>query len=90
MTRLVAFLCGTNVGGVTLKMAEVAAVFEDAGFTAVKTIPASGNVLLDSDADATTVRRPAEQALRGEGVVHWQVPESATLDRVLRSVDSAR
>lgn len=179
MTRFVAFLRGVNVGGVNLKMAEVAAAFEDAGFTAVKTILASGNVLLDSDADATAVRRTAEQALRerfgydawvlaydaatvaavsaaypfereveghhsyvtfvtdeqvldelaalaadagpeekierGEGVVYWQVPKSATLDttigktmgkkryksstttrnlrtldKVLRSVDSAR
>lgn len=179
MTRFVAFLRGVNVGGVNLKMADVAAAFEDAGFTAVRTILASGNVLLDSDADVTTVRRTAEQALRerfgydawvlaygaatvaavsaaypfereveghhsyvtfftdeqvldelaalaagagpeekierGEGVVYWQVPKSATLDttigktmgkkryksstttrnlrtldKVLRSVDSAR
>ena len=33
MTRYAAFLRGVNVGGVNLKMAEVAKAFEDAGFT---------------------------------------------------------
>ncbi|WP_193047658.1 DUF1697 domain-containing protein [Mycolicibacterium baixiangningiae] len=64
MTRFVAFMRGVNVGGVNLKMADVAAAFTDAGFTAVKTILASGNVLLDSDADVAAVRSTAEQALR--------------------------
>ncbi|CAJ1580586.1 DUF1697 domain-containing protein [[Mycobacterium] wendilense] len=64
MTRYVAFLRGVNVGGVNLKMAEVARVFADAGFTAVTTVLASGNVLLDSDASTGAVRSTAEQALR--------------------------
>ena len=33
MTRYAAFLRGVNVGGVNLKMAEVAAALENAGFT---------------------------------------------------------
>ena len=64
MTRYAAFLRGVNVGGVTLKMAEVAAVFTDAGFTDVKTILASGNVLLNSSGSTAAVRRTAEAALR--------------------------
>ncbi|GAA2536779.1 DUF1697 domain-containing protein [Mycolicibacterium diernhoferi] len=64
MTRYAAFLRGVNVGGVNLKMADVAAVFTDAGFTDVKTILASGNVLLDSSASTAAVRRTAETALR--------------------------
>ena len=36
MTRYAAFLRGVNVGGVNLKMAEVAQAFEEAGFTNVK------------------------------------------------------
>jgi uncharacterized protein (DUF1697 family) len=64
MTRYAAFLRGVNVGGVTLKMADVAAAFTGAGFTAVKTILASGNVLLDSSSSTTEVRRCAEAALR--------------------------
>jgi uncharacterized protein (DUF1697 family) len=64
MTRYAAFLRGVNVGGVNLKMAEVAAALEDAGFTEVRTILASGNVLLDSRAGVDAVRRKAEKALR--------------------------
>ncbi|MDH6197642.1 uncharacterized protein (DUF1697 family) [Mycobacterium frederiksbergense] len=64
MARYIAFLRGVNVGGVNLKMAEVAQVMEAAGFTDVRTILASGNVLLDSAFDAAAVRSTAERALR--------------------------
>lgn len=64
MTRYAAFLRGVNVGGVNLKMAEVAAELEQAGFSNVRTILASGNVLLDSRAGVDKVRTKAEQALR--------------------------
>jgi uncharacterized protein (DUF1697 family) len=64
MTRYAAFLRGVNVGGVNLKMAEVAKAFEGAGFTNVRTILASGNVLLDSRSGVTAVRKTAEKALR--------------------------
>lgn len=64
MTRHVAFLRGINVGGVNLKMAAVAKAFEDAGFSNVRTILASGNILLDSDSDVSTVRSTAERVLR--------------------------
>ncbi|WP_422745470.1 DUF1697 domain-containing protein [Mycobacterium sp. WMMD1722] len=64
MTRYAAFLRGVNVGGVTLKMADVATALQDAGFEAVKTILASGNVVLQSSAGTETVRTAAERALR--------------------------
>lgn len=64
MTRYVAFLRGVNVGGVNLKMAEVARALTDAGFTDVETILASGNVLLTSKAKVDAVRTTAETALR--------------------------
>jgi uncharacterized protein (DUF1697 family) len=64
MTRYAAFLRGINVGGVNLKMAEVADSFTAAGFTAVKTVLASGNVLLDSKSSVRAVRTKAEAALR--------------------------
>lgn len=64
MTRYAAFLRGVNVGGVNLKMAEVAKAFEDAGFDTVKTILASGNVVFDSRAGVDAVRKKAETALR--------------------------
>ncbi len=66
MTRYAAFLRGVNVGGVNLKMAEVAAALEDGGFTNVKTILASGNVLLESRSGVDAVRKKAEKALRDE------------------------
>jgi uncharacterized protein (DUF1697 family) len=47
-----------------MKMADVAEALTGAGFTNVRTILASGNVLLDSTAAAKTVRTKAEAALR--------------------------
>ncbi|EHI11901.1 hypothetical protein KEK_13418 [Mycolicibacterium thermoresistibile ATCC 19527] len=68
VARYVAFLRGVNVGGVNLKMASgddsVAAVFTAAGFSAVRTVLATGNVILDSAARPDTVRATAERALR--------------------------
>jgi uncharacterized protein (DUF1697 family) len=64
MTRYAALLRGVNVGGVNLKMADVAAALADAGFSNVRTILATGNVLLDSPDSATAVRAAAENALR--------------------------
>ncbi|MCV7214588.1 DUF1697 domain-containing protein [Mycobacterium crocinum] len=64
MTRYAAFLRGVNVSGTTMKMADVADAFTAAGFANVKTILASGNVLLDSSAAAKAVRTKAEAALR--------------------------
>ena len=72
MTRYAAFLRGVNVGGVTLKMAALTQALEAAGFTGVRTILASGNVLLDSEADAGAVRDLAERTLRDEfGYEAW-------------------
>ena len=64
MARYAAFLRGVNVGGVNLKMAEVAKALEDAGFSNVRTILARGNVLLESRAGVQAVRKKAEAALR--------------------------
>ena len=64
MTKYAAFLRGVNVGGVNLKMAEVATALADAGFANVRTILASGNVLLESSAKVAAVRKKAEATLR--------------------------
>jgi uncharacterized protein (DUF1697 family) len=64
MTRYAAFLRGVNVGGVNMKMAEVAAALEEAGFSNVRTILASGNVLLESRSGVAAVRKKAEAVLR--------------------------
>jgi uncharacterized protein (DUF1697 family) len=64
MTGYAAFMRGVNVGGVNLKMADVAKALTDAGFSNVKTVLASGNVLLESRAKVDSVRKKAESALR--------------------------
>jgi uncharacterized protein (DUF1697 family) len=64
MTQYAAFLRGVNVGGVNLKMADVASALTDAGFADVHTILATGNVTLDSPKTADAVRATAEKALR--------------------------
>lgn len=72
MTRYAAFLRGVNVGGINLKMADVARALEAAGFENVKTILASGNILLDSRSGVAAVRAKAEGALRDEfGYEAW-------------------
>jgi uncharacterized protein (DUF1697 family) len=63
MTRYVALLRGVNVGGITLKMADVAAVFAGVGLDNVKTVLASGNVLFDSADDAAELKPRIEKAL---------------------------
>ena len=64
MTQFAALLRGVNVGGVNLKMAEVAAALTAAGFANVRIVLASGNVLLESSSSVATVRKKAEAALR--------------------------
>ena len=64
MTQYAAFLRGVNVGGVNLKMADVAAALTDAGLDNVCTFLATGNVTLNSPDAADAVRATAEEALR--------------------------
>lgn len=59
--RMVALLRGVNVGGVTIKSAELREVFEGEGVTDVRTVLASGNVAFniqgsESDGAALTMR----------------------------------
>ncbi|BEP53647.1 DUF1697 domain-containing protein [Variovorax sp. V118] len=66
LTRYVALLRGVNVNGITIKSADLKALFVDElGFGAVRTVLASGNVLFDTDApDAAALRTRIEKALR--------------------------
>src|ERR1700744_6599142 len=64
MTQYAAFLRGVNVGGVNLKMADVAGALTHGGLAGVRTILATGNVTLDSPKAADAVRATAEKALR--------------------------
>lgn len=64
-TRHVALLRGVNVNGITIKSADLKALFVELGFGAVRTVLASGNVLLDTgESDAAALRTRIEQALR--------------------------
>lgn len=87
MTKFAAFLRGVNVGGVNLKMTEVAAALTDAGFANVRTILATGNVLLESSSGVAAVRKKAEAALRESfGYDAWVL--AYDLDAV-RAIDEA-
>lgn len=54
------------MGGVNLKMAAVAQALASTGFANVRTILASGNVLLESRSGAAAVKTATEQALRAQ------------------------
>lgn len=60
----VALLRGVNVGGVTVKSAELAEVFAALGFAEVKTILASGNVRFRAAGDRGELKAGIERALR--------------------------
>jgi uncharacterized protein (DUF1697 family) len=64
MTRYAALLRGVNVGGINIKMADLAELFGGLGFSSVKTVLASGNVLFESDGTAEELRGGIETALR--------------------------
>jgi uncharacterized protein (DUF1697 family) len=64
MTAYVALLRAVNVGGTgKLPMTKLAAICTDAGFTAVKTYIASGNVVFKSAAGAAKVKSELETRL---------------------------
>jgi uncharacterized protein (DUF1697 family) len=65
MARYVAFLRAINVGGHTVKMADLRRSFETLGFDAVETHIASGNVLFAADERGTAaLERRIEAALQ--------------------------
>jgi uncharacterized protein (DUF1697 family) len=86
MTRYIALLRGINVGGITIKMADLADTVGALGHTGVKTVLASGNVVFDSDrTDTTAIKADLEAALsRGFGYEAWVV--LLTLDRLAMAV----
>ncbi|MDQ0868936.1 uncharacterized protein (DUF1697 family) [Arthrobacter sp. V1I9] len=58
------FLRGINVGGINIKMADLREALHAAGFSAARTLLASGNVVLASSLDAAAVKRACEKCLR--------------------------
>lgn len=64
MVKYVAFLRGVNVGGRIIKMADLKACFEKAGFKDVKTILNSGNVIFESNkTDNSKLKQQIETSL---------------------------
>jgi uncharacterized protein (DUF1697 family) len=62
MPHYVAFLRAINVGGTAVvKMDALRGMFEDAGFTNVRTVLASGNVLFESKASRAAVTKTIEK-----------------------------
>jgi uncharacterized protein (DUF1697 family) len=59
----VAFLRAVNVGGRTVTMERLRAVFEGLGFTDVATVIASGNVVFRARGEAAALERRIERAL---------------------------
>jgi len=64
VTAYVALLRGVNVGGVNMKMAELAQVVRDLGYENVKTVLASGNVLFETMDASAAAKSKLETALR--------------------------
>ena len=66
MTQFVALLRGVNVGGITIKSADLRALFDELGFADVRTVLASGNVIFASAKREShaSLKRRIEQALR--------------------------
>jgi uncharacterized protein (DUF1697 family) len=64
VTDYVALLRGVNVGGVTIKMADLAEVVRGVGYADVKTVLASGNVLFTTPDAASAAKKALEAALR--------------------------
>lgn len=65
MPQLIAFLRAINVGGHTVKMEQLRALFAELGFANVETFIASGNVIFDATAeDAHALERQIEAHLQ--------------------------
>lgn len=74
MTRYAVFLRGVNVGGITIKSADLRETFESLPVSEVKTLLASGNVVCSSNLTATELKSKTEYALRERfGYEAWVV-----------------
>ncbi|WP_284294282.1 DUF1697 domain-containing protein [Luteimicrobium album] len=73
--RWVVLLRGVNVGGVTIRSADLRACVEGLGFTGVRTVLASGNVVVDATGEAVADAKRRIEAGLGErfGYDAWVV-----------------
>jgi uncharacterized protein (DUF1697 family) len=87
MTSYAVFLRGINVGGINIKMAELKEALKSRPFDDVKTLLASGNVVLASDLEPAAVKDEFEACLRETfGYDAWVVV--LTADRVAELVEA--
>ncbi|MFT4052330.1 MAG: DUF1697 domain-containing protein [Microbacterium sp.] len=90
MTIWVALLRGVNVGGITIRSADLGALFRDElGFEAVTTVLASGNVRFETDAvpaHRAALKSRIEQALRVRFEDDVRIV-LVTLDELQRAID---
>ena len=63
MSERICLLRGVNVGGVKVPMAELKAIAVEAGFANPRTLLASGNLVIESDADPTDVEPRLEKGI---------------------------
>ena len=81
MNSYAVFLRGVNVGGITIKMADLKEALKSRPFSGVKTLLASGNVVLTSELSPGGVKTEFEACLRAAfGYDAWVVVLAA--DRV--------
>src|SRR3954468_11994554 len=84
--RWVALLRGVNIGGVRIRMAELSDALSESGFESVRTVLASGNVVLTAGGDAGSVAERVSAVIRerfGYSVAVIAVP----IDAVRRAVE---
>lgn len=89
MTSYAVFLRGINVGGINIKMADLKEALKSRPFASVKTLLASGNVVLASELKADAVKKEFEACLREAfGYDAWVVVLTAS--RVAELVKACR
>jgi uncharacterized protein (DUF1697 family) len=87
MNSYAVFLRGVNVGGITIKMADLKNALKSRPFSAVKSLLASGNVVLSSELPAAGVKKEFEECLRETfGYDAWVVVLAA--ERVAELVEA--
>jgi uncharacterized protein (DUF1697 family) len=87
MNSYAVFLRGINVGGINIKMAALKDALAAAGFEGVRTLLASGNVVLTSDDGPAAVKQKFEKCLRDAfGYDAWVVV--LTAQRVAELVEA--
>jgi uncharacterized protein (DUF1697 family) len=78
VTKYVALLRGANVGGITVKSADLADMARGLGLDDVRTVLASGNLTFSSRAKAATLKSKIERGLRDRfGYDAWIVLTTA-------------